>query len=109
MRPRAPDGPVAFLFFWTGPPRGGPVFVIRFRHQEEVYTMSLLQEDRTHRKAPAPAPGERLEPAEAEEAVLIRETADLAAEDGHRFGRREVRVTRREVSVHDPSGARLLS
>lgn len=40
--------------------------------------------------------------------VLLRETADLMAEDGHRFGRREVRVYADRVSLHDEVGRELL-
>jgi ATP-binding cassette subfamily B protein len=41
--------------------------------------------------------------------VLIREAADLIAEDGHRFGKREVQVTRTRVALYDGAGALLLS
>jgi ATP-binding cassette subfamily B protein len=39
--------------------------------------------------------------------VLLRETADLVSEEGHRFGRREVRVYADRVSVHDEAGREL--
>lgn len=45
----------------------------------------------------------------ADDTVLIREMADLVAEEGHSFGRREVRVSRTKVSVHDAAGVELLS
>ena len=49
------------------------------------------------------------EPLESD-AILIRETADLIAEDGHKFGRRDVVVTAQKVSVVDPSsGVELLT
>lgn len=48
-------------------------------------------------------------PTSSDEPVLISETADLLAEEGHRYGHREVRVTRSRVSVYDASGALLLS
>ena len=42
--------------------------------------------------------------------VLIRETADLVAEDGHKFGKRDVVVTAQKVSLVDPSsGVELLA
>lgn len=41
--------------------------------------------------------------------VLIRETADILAEEGHRFGKREVRVSRAEVAVYDEHGTKLLA
>ncbi|GAB4462825.1 MAG: ABC transporter ATP-binding protein [Armatimonadaceae bacterium] len=41
--------------------------------------------------------------------VLIEETADMVAEDGHRFGKRIVRVSRRKVSVFDEAGLELLT
>ncbi len=43
------------------------------------------------------------------DAVLICETADLVAEEGHRFGRRDVVVTASKVSVFDEAGVELLS
>lgn len=41
--------------------------------------------------------------------ALISEMADIVAEEGHRFGLREVRVTRRKVSLFDEAGVELLS
>lgn len=41
--------------------------------------------------------------------ILIEETADLVAEEGHRFGKRIVRVTKTKVSVFDGAGLELLS
>lgn len=64
--------------------------------------MSLLQERRTTRRETPLA-----EHPEAEAEVLLRETADLVAEEGHRFGRREVRVYADRVSVHDEAGREL--
>ena len=65
--------------------------------------MSLLQERRpaeNSRSASGAFPSEG-EP-------LLRETADLVAEEGHRFGRREVRVYGDRVSLHDETGRELL-
>jgi ATP-binding cassette, subfamily B, bacterial len=47
--------------------------------------------------------------ASAPDEVLIREVADLIPEDGHRFGKREVVVTRAAVKVFDEAGALLLT
>ena len=45
-----------------------------------------------------------------ENAILIQEEADLVAEDGHKYGRRDVVVTAQKVSLVDPaSGVELLS
>jgi ATP-binding cassette subfamily B protein len=44
-----------------------------------------------------------------EEPVLISEVADLVAEEDHRYGKREVRVTKSRVSVYDGAGALLLT
>jgi ATP-binding cassette subfamily B protein len=44
-----------------------------------------------------------------EEPVLISEVADLIAEEDHRYGKREVRVTKSRVSVYDGAGALLLT
>ncbi|MDX1931988.1 MAG: ABC transporter ATP-binding protein [Capsulimonadales bacterium] len=44
-----------------------------------------------------------------EEKILISEVADLVAEEGHAFGKREVRVTGSRVSVYDEAGALLLT
>ncbi|MBC7808570.1 MAG: hypothetical protein H7145_20750, partial [Akkermansiaceae bacterium] len=41
--------------------------------------------------------------------VLIREVADLVAEENHRFGKREVVVTLNRVAVFDEAGVQLLS
>ena len=49
------------------------------------------------------------EKAADENAVLIREIADLIAEENHRFGKREVVVSRAKVSVVDEAGVELLS
>lgn len=46
---------------------------------------------------------------EESEEILIRETADLLAEEGNRFGSREVRVTKRHVRLYDAAGTLLLS
>ena len=43
------------------------------------------------------------------EPVLISEIADLLAEEDHKFGRREVRVTKSRVAVYDEAGALLLT
>ena len=48
-------------------------------------------------------------PAQTDDTTLISEMADLLAEENHQFGRREVRVTAREVAVYDTAGARILS
>ncbi len=47
--------------------------------------------------------------AAGENDVLIREVADLVAEENHRFGKREVVVSRAKVSVVDEAGVELLS
>ncbi|RKH75060.1 hypothetical protein D7Y13_44945, partial [Corallococcus praedator] len=39
-----------------------------------------------------------------EGAVLIRESADMIAEEGHIFGKRDVVVTQKKVSVYDGAG-----
>jgi len=75
--------------------------------------MSLLQEERRSLTATSELDSElplALEalPA-ADEEVLLRETADLAADDGLRFATREVRVYRTRVSLHDADGRELLS
>src|ERR1051326_5069341 len=63
--------------------------------------MSLLQERPSGEASPGkPAP---------DATVLIAEVADLVPESGHRFGRREVRVSRAQVSVHDEHGVQLLA
>lgn len=41
--------------------------------------------------------------------VLISEVADMVAEDGHKFGKRTVEVTRKKVSVYDEAGVELLT
>jgi ATP-binding cassette subfamily B protein len=69
--------------------------------------MTLLQEEIAAEPEPLPAAG----PAgggDADAPVLIRETADLAAEDGHAFGTREVRVSNAGVTVLDDTGAELV-
>ncbi len=45
---------------------------------------------------------------EEDDPVLLTETADLIAEDGHRFGKRVVEVRKSGVSVFDDAGVRLL-
>jgi ATP-binding cassette subfamily B protein len=73
--------------------------------------MALLQEDKTEFE-PGRTRAPDLLPPEADSAapeVLIQETADLVAEYGHRFGWRELRVTRAAVSVHDEDGAEVVS
>lgn len=63
--------------------------------------MTLLQDkplSREEQRAPE-APG----------TILIEEVADLVAEEGHRFGRRVVRVTKTKVSVEDEAGVELLA
>lgn len=63
--------------------------------------MSVLERERQAETEPGRAA--------ADEAVLIREIADLAADEAHRFGRREVCVSRERVSVRDEHGVELLS
>jgi ATP-binding cassette, subfamily B, bacterial len=41
--------------------------------------------------------------------VLISEVADMVAEDGHKFGKRTVEVTKKKVSVYDEAGVELLT
>lgn len=48
-------------------------------------------------------------PGASQNEVLIREVADLVAEDNHRFGKREVVVTRQKISVLDEAEVELLS
>src|SRR5437016_6115932 len=71
--------------------------------------MSLLQEEKQEElPARVPAAPARLEPERPDdEAVLIREVADLVAEEGHVFGVREVRVYGSRVSIHDSAGREL--
>ncbi|MFN3652119.1 MAG: ABC transporter ATP-binding protein [Armatimonadota bacterium] len=64
--------------------------------------MSLLQEEKLS-AAPSPPP----EPAEGLEAVLMQESADLVSEASHRYGRRDVRVSRAGVAVYDEHDARV--
>src|SRR2546421_7848734 len=73
--------------------------------------MTLLQEER-----PAEADDQRLAGAidragdhAADDRVLISHVADLLPEDGHVFGRREVRVSKARVTVLDDAGIELLS
>ena len=72
------------------------------------------QEEKAEGKQPWPAAEEAVAVDEAVAAgpdaeVLIRETADLVPEEGHRFGWREVRVSKTRVSVHLENGAEILS
>lgn len=69
--------------------------------------MSLLEHSRTVEELPA-APT-LLQSEAVPEKTLLTEVADLLADRDHRYGRREVRVTTRAVSVFDEHGARLLS
>jgi len=66
--------------------------------------MSLLQEQPASEGLLSES-GVRAEP---DRTVLIREIADVAAEEGHRFARREVCVSRAGVSVLDEHGVELL-
>src|SRR5215475_10515500 len=73
--------------------------------------MTLLQEervaeagDRLLTEVPDRA-GER----EPDDTVLVSEIADLVPELGHRFGRREVRVSKARVTVVDDAGVEFLS
>ncbi len=71
--------------------------------------MALLQEEQVpggeqRGTVAATVPGQA-----SDEDILIRETADLIAEEGHRYGRREVRVSKAKVSVHDGAGVEILS
>src|SRR4051812_7671975 len=73
--------------------------------------MSLLQEEKPE-ELPAPAPALPPAPEDAQrdegaDALLVREVADLVAEEGHTFGRREIRVYASRVSVHDAEGREL--
>src|SRR5437763_9386434 len=78
--------------------------------------MTLLQEervadsgDKTIAEAESPAEARRL-PAEQveDDRLLISEVADLVPEYGHRFGRREVRVSKARVTVIDDAGIEIL-
>jgi ATP-binding cassette, subfamily B, bacterial len=69
--------------------------------------MSLVQEEQAGEELRLEIlPGGARGPADEE--ILIRETADLVADEGHRFGKRDVRVSRSGVGVHDECGARLV-
>ncbi len=72
--------------------------------------MAVLEQERApHRPLVAPAGLEGPEPGPLpDREVLLAELADLVPEAGHRFGRREVRVSRAGVSVHDDVGDQLL-
>jgi ATP-binding cassette subfamily B protein len=69
--------------------------------------MTLLEKE-TAPEDGRPGPATAPTPAEPDTEVLIRETADLLAEQDHRYGKREVRVSKAGVSVHDESGVELL-
>jgi hypothetical protein len=63
--------------------------------------MALLQEEQPQQQEINEAerrPGGGPAAGENDEAVLIREMADLVAEEGHRFGKREVLVSATRVS-----------
>lgn len=62
--------------------------------------MSVLLDPPVSSSDTAPPPGD---------AVLIREIADLIAEENHRFGKREVVVTATRVAMFDESGVQLLT
>ncbi len=68
--------------------------------------MAVVQEEQEEA-----AEAEKRTPAEpvGEPEILIQEMADLIAEDGHRYGKREVRVSKAKVSVHDEAGVEILS
>ena len=67
--------------------------------------MSLTQEPRPSLNVTEPIP--RHPPPPGARDVLLRETADLVAENRHRFGSREVCVTAAEVYVLDEHGAKI--
>jgi ATP-binding cassette subfamily B protein len=74
--------------------------------------MALLQEEQPQQQEINEAerrPGGGPAAGENDEAVLIREMADLVAEEGHRFGKREVLVSATRVSVLDEAGVELFS
>src|SRR5437763_16716112 len=72
--------------------------------------MTLLQEERVAGTGDnAGAEAERRTDGRAlDDRVLISEVADLVPESGHRFGRREVRVSKARVTVVDDAGVELL-
>jgi ATP-binding cassette, subfamily B, bacterial len=73
--------------------------------------MTVQEQDRapeSQQTAEEESPAD-LPPSAASDEVLIREVADLIPEDGHKFGKREVVVTRRAVQVFDEAGALLLT
>src|SRR5437764_7741354 len=72
--------------------------------------MTLLQEERVAASGDVAStdPGSRAESRESDDRVLISEVADLVPEYGHRFGRREVRVSKARVTVVDDAGVELL-
>lgn len=57
----------------------------------------------------APEKGEQNSEESGDDPVLIEETADLLAEESHRFGTRTVQLRRSGVRVYDASGTLLIS
>jgi ATP-binding cassette subfamily B protein len=72
--------------------------------------MSLLQEERPgNTDAPSRSADLGRREASQDQEPLLREIADLIPEEGHSFGRREVRVYRDRVTLHDERGQEVLS
>jgi ATP-binding cassette subfamily B protein len=71
--------------------------------------MTTVQEERPTTTEPAAVSGEDPATTGDNDQPLISEIADLLPEEGHRFGRREVRVTRSAVSLYDGAGTLLLT
>src|SRR5438067_11014133 len=72
--------------------------------------MTRLQEERVADPGDRPSAGADSPAATpaADDRVLVSEVADLAAVYGHRFGRREVRVSKARVTVIDDAGIEIL-
>jgi ATP-binding cassette, subfamily B, bacterial len=72
--------------------------------------MTVQEQDRGQESQQTADDGSKADlPQSAPDEVLIREVADLIPEEGHKFGKREVVVTRAAVQVFDEAGALLLT
>ena len=73
--------------------------------------MALLEQEQPEKQRQASSAGGNTEvpDPDQQDVALIREAADLIAEEGHRFGAREVRVSAGKVGVYDDAGVELLS
>jgi ATP-binding cassette subfamily B protein len=71
--------------------------------------MAALQQEETNAMGTLETPAAGVEGSEqGTREVLIRHFADLVSEEGHRFGKREVCVSRAGVGVHDEHGTELV-